>query len=26
MTGFEDYSNFYKAFKRITGVSPAGYS
>ncbi|MDR6550524.1 AraC family transcriptional regulator [Paenibacillus qinlingensis] len=26
MTGFEDYSNFYKAFKKITGVSPKGYS
>ncbi|MBM7565817.1 helix-turn-helix domain-containing protein [Paenibacillus sacheonensis] len=25
MTGFEDYSNFYKAFRKITGVSPANY-
>ncbi|TFE28626.1 AraC family transcriptional regulator [Cohnella luojiensis] len=25
MTGFEDYSNFYKAFKKITGVSPVKY-
>lgn len=25
LTGFEDYSNFYKAFKRIMGVSPSKY-
>ncbi|CAM4478516.1 AraC-like DNA-binding protein [Paenibacillus endophyticus] len=25
MTGFQDYSNFYRTFKRITGVSPAKY-
>jgi AraC-like DNA-binding protein len=25
LTGFEDYSNFFKAFKRIEGVSPSKY-
>ncbi|MGO4545590.1 AraC family transcriptional regulator [Paenibacillus sp. 2TAB23] len=25
MTGFQDYSNFYRTFKRVTGVSPAKY-
>jgi YesN/AraC family two-component response regulator len=26
MTGFVDYSSFYKAFKKITGMSPSHYS
>ncbi|MFE5321566.1 helix-turn-helix domain-containing protein [Paenibacillus sp. NPDC056579] len=25
MTGFDDYSNFYKAFKKMTGLSPSRY-
>ncbi len=26
LTGFEDYSNFYRAFKKMTGMSPSSYS